>query len=138
MPPPQPKRRSVATAITTSALFASGLIACDEGSPNAPRRGAITEGAGTAIGGHSPVIRKIEIESRFRAIADAIAAHRALHGTLPESLGDLVTEGSLTEGMTADPWGLPIRYERRDDSFSLRSAGEDGVIGTADDREHAG
>ena len=31
------------------------------------------------------------------------------------------------------PWGMPIEYERKEESFIIKSSGRDKIIGTEDD-----
>ncbi len=54
-----------------------------------------------------------------------LAAHKFAHGSYPASI-ELV-------GNAVDAWGIPYRYQRTADSFSLFSVGPDGREGTDDD-----
>lgn len=61
-------------------------------------------------------------------LADRLLVVSMRAGELPEM---------LDEAPPKDPWGHPVRYERRSpDHAELRSAGADGELGTRDDVHH--
>jgi len=64
----------------------------------------------------------------LRDLSRSLQAYARDHGALPESLGAL--PGLRSQ---ADLWGTQIVYERDGDVLTLRSAGPDRVVGTADD-----
>lgn len=75
----------------------------------------------------SVLIRRETQEVAWREIAMTVLAaerHRLVHGSLPESLGQLVPDYLVTAPV--DPFdGLPLRFERTDRGFEVYSVGED-------------
>lgn len=89
----------------------------------------------------------------LRNVACAIDAYKATHRTLPPSLEALTRPPNPSEApapsvaaddepapwierIPLDPWGAPYAYritDERRNRYELRSAGEDGRLGTADD-----
>jgi hypothetical protein len=68
-----------------------------------------------------------------KRLARACRDYRALHGMAPADLEALVRGGFLQERDLVDEWGRRFEVEAREDGFSVRSAGADGVFDTADD-----
>ena len=83
----------------------------------------------------------------LRNVACAIDAYKARHRTLPPSLEALARPPDPSvaaddepapslDRIPIDPWGAPYAYritDERRNRYELRSAGEDGRLGTADD-----
>jgi len=72
-----------------------------------------------------------EVLSNFRASRDIdnlrfkAEVYRYQYGSYPETLDKM--------GVKNDPWGNPYIYRQEGNSFTVLSAGEDGVEGTGDD-----
>lgn len=66
--------------------------------------------------------------SRMVRFARYVDGHGRNLGALPLSLRQVVSNQDLTDG-----WGRVLRYERRETSFELRSAGVDGTFDSGDD-----
>jgi hypothetical protein len=65
---------------------------------------------------------------KLAAVAKDIHAFSDRHGRAPSNLRELYSE------LPQDPWGNELAYDSRPDgSYSLRSAGPDRKVGTADD-----
>ncbi len=83
----------------------------------------------------------------LRNVACAIDAYKAARRTLPPSLDALTQPRAPSEAsdeepppwferIPLDPWGKPYAYritDERRNRYEVRSAGEDGRLGTADD-----
>jgi hypothetical protein len=78
-----------------------------------------------------PVARE---EYRLSMLAERLGAHMREGHPFPSSVGEFA--GPVPEVpwlSTCDPWGHRVRLGRQEREFELRSAGRDGVFGTADD-----
>ena len=78
---------------------------------------------------HSTNIRSATLD--VKAIASAVDMYQIKHGQLPDTLQALVPR-EIKE-IRSDPWGDDFVYLRSGNDFEIRSAGPDGVPGTADD-----
>ncbi len=66
-------------------------------------------------------------------ISQALSHYLEDHGQYPEGIQDLFPRYLSQERYLSDPWGTPIRYEKRDDGCTLTAAGPDREFDTADD-----
>jgi len=78
--------------------------------------------------------------NKMRAITRAVDLYVNEHkGEFPTSLEELTkprTDGwppFLKKKRMIDPWGKPMKYELKGNSFTLRSSGPDRIMGTEDD-----
>lgn len=77
-------------------------------------------------------------ERRFAILHSEIAKVRALRGRAPNALEEILSRPEPDPNLRPqlrwllDGWNRPIRYTARQ-PYELRSAGADGVFGTADD-----
>ena len=80
-------------------------------------------------------------EMQMRNYGQAIDVYKARNRTLPKSLEELAQEDPNTkepyiDSIKNDPWDQPYEYritDERRNRYEVRSAGEDGRLGTADD-----
>ena len=85
-------------------------------------------------------------ESRFQFTRHAIQftcqqiqKYKAIHSKLPDTLTQLMfndgaTDTLSTTGQLGDGWGTLLQYTKiGEDSFEVRSAGPDKIMGTEDD-----
>ena len=89
--------------------------------------------------------REAEISSAKGSIAGisvGIDLYETDNGQLPESLNNLITKGSennwngpyMRDGkVPMDPWGTAYQYNKKENSYEIRSAGPDKSFGTTDD-----
>ena len=85
----------------------------------------------------------IPVHAKIRTISKAVKTFTWEHnGELPASLKELTKptkDGSpplVKRQNLRDPWGKRIEYERKGNSFTLRSSGPDTIMGTEDDITH--
>lgn len=64
------------------------------------------------------------------AAVEVVDSAGRLSGGLPDSLSNLLAQRHFQD---TDIWGRPLRYVVQTPGFELRSAGQDGRFGTADD-----
>ena len=76
-------------------------------------------------------------DHRMRLIAQAIDSFLVNHRRLPDSLPELLHPPNRVDRTAqypmSDAWGHVFWYTMEEGLYSLRSAGEDGVINTQDD-----
>jgi hypothetical protein len=78
-----------------------------------------------------PVARE---EYRLTMLIERVGAHVREGHPFPASVSDFAAPVAGVPWLsTCDPWGHRVRISRQDREFELRSAGPDGVFGTADD-----
>lgn len=106
----------VGLGIGAVCLFASGVVRC---------------------GGWGDRGKHGETVGRIGFIDGILRSYRNAHGALPVELSEILPEVTglpVRDGMFVDAWGNGIEYERGGGGeFLLRSAGEDGRMGTGDD-----
>jgi len=75
----------------------------------------------------------------IKSVDDALVTYNSKHsGSYPNSLDELTQEtedaDAILQGGIEDPWGNPLKYEKRGKKRPLlTSAGPDGEFGTDDD-----
>ncbi len=82
-----------------------------------------------------PGTRAGRAERQYAGLMRELRSFAALTGELPSSLPDLGWRlfEVFPDGRPRDPWGRRWEYELQEEGFLLRSAGPDGLPGTADD-----
>ena len=82
----------------------------------------------------------IPVHAKIRTISKAVNIYTREHnGELPASLKELTKptkDGKpplVKRQNLRDPWGKRIEYERKGNSFTIRSSGPDKIMGTEDD-----
>ncbi|HEV7587921.1 MAG TPA: hypothetical protein VGO40_07290 [Longimicrobium sp.] len=78
-------------------------------------------------------------EYRLTMLTERLGAHMREGHLFPSSVDEFA--GRIPEVpwlSTCDPWGHRVRLGRQEREFELRSAGKDGVFGTADDLVRTG
>jgi len=91
--------------------------------------------AGPAARGRADATRRRTTEVTMRTMDAGIKAYKADKGVYPPSLQTLVEE-KFIQKVPRDAWDRDMTYivpGRAGKDYSLLSAGEDGVMGTADD-----
>ena len=89
------------------------------------------------VTGHIATTRVTAAEAGVRAIQEACTTYYIQHKKLPASLDQLVEgddpvlEGG--EGALYDPWDNKYEMESKGKKIVVKSAGEDGEMGTEDD-----
>lgn len=80
-----------------------------------------------------------QAQDQVAGLQREISAYQEAIGEFPEVLDDMGwrLREIFPSGKSVDPWGGSWRYERTGESFSLRSPGPDGEVGTDDDLEVA-
>ena len=64
----------------------------------------------------------------------AINRFEILNGRYPASLSELLASGEVQPESLTDAWDHHLAYRVTPTGYDLRSAGQDGVLGTADDQ----
>lgn len=75
-------------------------------------------------------------EGDISNLGTALELFELEQGAFPSSLGELLTSDKKYLRQTqvpVDPWGNAYTYSNMGDSYTLSSAGPDGVAGTGDD-----
>ena len=66
-------------------------------------------------------------------IDNAVRAFEAAHDRLPDKLDELLGKNNHARTVPTDAWGTPFNYTKQGETFTVTSAGSDGIFGTADD-----
>jgi hypothetical protein len=71
---------------------------------------------------------------RLTMLSERLGAHLREGRPFPSSVDEFAAPVAEVPWLsTCDPWGHRVRVSRQDREYELRSAGPDGVFGTADD-----
>lgn len=140
---PHPSRRGRARkslALLTACLAPFLASACSRSSvpPGGEKAAAAASEAGESYA--KGLNRGIQRASRDRLLGDFLAAQRALEQRAADesafpiagSCADLARAAGVSIP-EVDPWGTAVECRSGADGYLLRSAGEDGVSGSADD-----
>ncbi len=82
--------------------------------------------------------------TQLNSLKQSVQMYRIQMNTLPQSLDELKDgpsdsskkakwTGAIIDTIPDDAWGNPIKYERKGNSYELRSGGLDGQMNTDDD-----
>ncbi len=82
--------------------------------------------------------------TQLNSLKQSVQMYQIRMNTLPQSLDELKDgpsdsakkakwTGSIIDRIPDDAWGNPVKYERKGNSFELRSGGLDGQMNTDDD-----
>jgi hypothetical protein len=63
---------------------------------------------------------------RLERLDRAILAHHLIHGTVPHTLEDLVTEGLVDRSYLKDPWARPFHYALTESGYLLSGVDDTG------------
>lgn len=80
--------------------------------------------------------RLMEAEVTVFSIGNVVQMFFLLNHRYPEALSELAQDlggGPMIDEVPFDPWSNDFHYQLRDNTFSLFSAGPDGVVGSEDD-----
>ncbi len=146
MKPSTPAAASKAIRSAAAGALAALVLAGCSSEPSAPPGGkAAAKAASDAAEAYAKGLRRgIERGKRDRALSDLESARRALEqyaadrSEYPEADSCAALAAALpARGRPAaperDPWGAAYECRSSREGFSLRSAGEDGAPGSADD-----
>ena len=100
-------------------------------------RAASSTSSSCGISGGPKGVRVTRARADVRTIADAFEGFRVEVGRHPHDLQELVQPPApaepLLKKLPEDPWGSPYALAIVDGKPFVRSAGSDGIFGTADD-----
>ena len=69
----------------------------------------------------------------MQEIQEALKWYKNNTDTFPDSFSSFVQSKPIWQGWLNDAWNQNYKYERTDSSYTLTSAGKDGLFGTEDD-----
>ena len=72
-------------------------------------------------------------EKEMAAIANAVQKWKDSYDIYPNTLEELIKKNPTRKGWAKDAWKTPYVYEASENSYSIRSAGGDGIFNTEDD-----
>ncbi len=132
------------TAIVWTAVLWLGCT-CSAGSQQGPTEVVLPEASAAATSSASTepqerapaelsASHRARAESTLNVLRAAVELWRATHDDVCPSVEDMVRDVLDSKpALFKDPWGAPYAIQCSDEAISVRSAGPDRKLGTADD-----